>query len=73
MAQMAKLDIRLHVDCPECEEFIDLFDITGLNDEGELIDQVCPTGNWSDAHREFEIEVKCPACDQNFKVKGVEW
>lgn len=72
MSEIARLRISLNVDCPKCDDLIDILE-TDLNEEGDIIDAVIPSGNWISAHREFSCEVKCPNCNHKFSVEGVEW
>lgn len=70
----ANLSIEVYVYCPKCENSIDLLD--GYDDEGEVMNQTCPTDGtyWGDAHRDFEIKnVHCDECDHEFTVKGIEY
>jgi C4-type Zn-finger protein len=69
------LTIQLNVDCPHCEEYIDLLaHDMGMNDEGEIISQTCPKdGHWTDSHKEFDEEVKCPECGKTFRCEGIDW
>lgn len=47
----ADLNIELVILCPDCDEWIDLMRIEGLNDEGQLTNEACPgKGNWTDSH-----------------------
>ncbi len=75
----ARLDIEVFVDCPNCDFMIDLMkeeDTGGYNhnDEGHVISQACPQGNWYEEHKEFEVsEVRCSKCKTEFNVKGLDW
>jgi hypothetical protein len=75
----ARLDIEVFVNCPSCGFFIDLLreeDTDGYahNDEGQILNQACPNGNWSEEHKGFEVEeVICTQCKTPFGVKGLEW
>jgi len=76
---MARLDIEVFVDCPNCEYFIDLLRPSDTNDydhneEGYILNQACPDGHWTEAHERFEVEgVTCSKCSHTFDVKGLEW
>lgn len=75
----ARLDIAVYVNCPHCDNLIDLTDESDTdgvahNDEGHVLKQACPDGNWMEAHREFEVEdVTCSECKKQFNVKELEW
>ena len=74
-ATQADLIIELNVSCPSCGEYVNLLDpALGLNDEGQILEQACPSeGHWSDSHANFEQEVKCPMCNHEFLVNEIEW
>ena len=71
----AELRITLTVVCPNCDGDFDLFDILGLNDEGELFKAALPDGPWSGSaeHDSFTAEVDCTFCLQTILVKGINW
>lgn len=75
----ASLSIEVNVECPHCEELIDLMkesETNGYdhNEEGQVIIQACPDGTWYDKHKEFEINnVTCSECEKAFNVAGLEW
>lgn len=75
----ARLDIQVYVTCPHCNNLIDLLDerdTDGVahNDCGDILKEVCPSGNWSDSHEKFELdEVTCSECKGEFNVRGVDW
>ena len=75
----ASLLIQVFVECPYCEEAIDLMDEsttngTNHNEEGQVIIQACPNTLWSVEHPKFSIEdVTCSECKNTFNVKELEW
>lgn len=75
----ARLSIDVFVDCPHCENFINLMDDrdTGgvdLNEEGRILSQACPSGSWIDEHKKFELDdVTCSECNNEFSVRELEW
>ena len=75
----ATLNIELIVECPECEERIDLLaeedtDNYHHNEEGYLIKQAIPDGDWHESHKNFECDdVSCTACKTVFNVKRLDW
>lgn len=75
----AALIIEVRVECPHCEELVDLMnpedtDGDDLNEEGRVISQACPDGSWHEAHKQFSVpDVTCTACGNHFTVKGIEW
>lgn len=75
----ARLDIEVFVDCPHCDNLIDLMreeDTGGYNhnEEGQVTSQALPSGDWSDAHKKFSIDdVECTECGGSFNVKELEW
>jgi hypothetical protein len=76
----AALYIQIQVECPHCEEYLDLLqpgdtDEVQHNDEGHLLNQAIPSdGNWTDAHPTFECQnVTCSTCHKPFNVEALEW
>jgi hypothetical protein len=69
----ATLMISLNISCPECEEHIDLVSDTDLNDEGWILGEALPDGPWVYAHEKFECSLKCPECNVELNVKGIDW
>lgn len=75
----ATLIIEVIVECPECEERIDLLseedtDNCPHNDDGYLIKQAIPDGDWRESHNNFKCEnVTCTECKTDFNVKVLEW
>jgi hypothetical protein len=70
----ATLSISLWVSCPHCEDGFDLFEINNgaLNDEGGLMQAVCPNNeHWSDSHERFADVVDCPQCHKEVAIEGV--
>ena len=75
----ARLDIEIWVDCPECDNLINILDSRDTsnydhNEEGQVLTQSCPDGSWYEAHESFEVTgVKCSLCANEFNVKELEW
>ena len=75
----ARHDIEVLVNCPNCDYMIDLLiegDTSNYNhnEDGHILSQACPIGNWTEMHEKFEVEdVQCGRCDKSFNVKGMEW
>jgi hypothetical protein len=75
----AALRIEVLVNCPNCNELIDLLDDrhtndVNLNDEGQIMSQAVPDGNWVDEHKSFTVShVTCSECKEDFNVKGLDW
>ena len=75
----ASLCIQVLVECPHCEEAIDLMDEdttngTNHNEEGQVTSQTCPDTHWHVEHPKFSIEhVTCSECKNTFNVKELEW
>ena len=75
----ARLDIEVWVECPHCDNLIDLrnsddTDGYGHDDCGGVMKQACPDGYWMDEHEKFSIQdVTCSECKKDFDVKELEW
>lgn len=76
---IARLEINVYVDCPRCDNLINLMDERDtcgydFNEEGEVVRQACPDGYWMDEHRKFSIsDIKCIECGETFDAKELEW
>ena len=75
----ATLNIEITVNCPECDERIDLLseedtDNYNHNDEGQIIKQAIPDGDWRKSHKNFKcLNVTCTGCKIDFDVKVLNW
>ena len=68
----AVLTICLDIECPECEEMIDLMDLA-MNEEGAISKQAVPSGDWSEPHDNFSEQIECPKCSHDISVKRIAW
>ena len=67
------LNIEVHVECPHCEEYLNLFDsdkFEELNEEGYLHRKVLGDNFGCEG---LDEEVTCPECKTKFKVTSVWW
>ena len=64
----ALLNIRLWVDCPKCEELIDLFELDYINDEGSLWNAIR-----SIRGENLGIEFECPKCKVELTFDKLEY
>ena len=70
----ASLTILLYVECPYCEDIVDLLETPGLNEEGQLIKKACPSDkHWSESHDDFQMDFKCECCEKEFEIDGIGW
>ena len=71
----ATLAIQLTIECPHCEDYIDLMgdNIENLNDEGYISKQCLPDGCWHTQHEEFDEKVECPFCEKEIHIKEIHW
>ena len=72
----ASLIIEVNVECPKCEEHIDLMESTPdryYNEDGHVMKQACPDGCWHTQHKDFSVEVTCPKCNLEFEASGIDW
>lgn len=69
------LSTNIYVTCPKCEEFIDLFDIEHLNDEGQLWKVI--NGRYfkddRDSWRDLEMDFDCPKCKAELTFDELEY
>lgn len=81
MSEVSKITAQLHVsmmfNCPKCDDYLDLFDIDWMNDEGQLWSLINakykydenPWENLSQDGDEFE----CPKCKQLLSLDKLEY
>ena len=73
----ADLNVEVNVECPTCEHGFNILDesecLVDYNEEGNVIKQACPDGNWCDEHEKFRIAVVCTECKESFLIKGLNW
>lgn len=65
----ALLSVRLWLDCPSCDEQLDLMNIDELNGEGEMWDLINNRDEWKDPGYIFD----CPKCDKHLVLKELEY
>lgn len=75
----ATLNIKVNVECPHCDSYIDLLNPDDTsdyyhNEDGHILEQTCPNGYWVDEHKKFSVDdVACTECKGIFNVKELEW
>lgn len=70
----AHLSIEINVECPHCEDYINLLDgnlFPHLNDEGTLFKQVFRNDGFG--CNNLNEEITCPNCQKEFIVESVWW
>ena len=65
------MSVSCHVECPHCEELIDLFDITWLTEEGLLYKRIFEGERFG--CKDLDEEINCPDCKVEFKVGEIVW
>lgn len=67
----AQLSVRLWLDCPWCDEQLDLMEIDVLNDEGQMMSMVCRWNRdeWKNPGYMFD----CPECEKTITLSEVEY
>lgn len=65
------LEVSTSIDCPHCEENVNLFDIESLTDEGYIYTKLLRNDGFG--NDKLSIEVKCPECSKEFIVTEVTW
>ena len=77
----ASLAIQVYVNCPKCNQLIDIMDPVDTdgfdhNGDSEILRQACPVdgSHWIDSHEYFAIDaVTCTECKHEFDVEGMDW
>lgn len=68
----ANIHIEVNVNCPHCDEFIDLLD-DSLDTEVEKSDIMIASFQDEWGCENAEIDVKCPQCEEKFIVTEIQW
>lgn len=66
----AVIAIHVFVDCPYCENIIDLMNLQYLCDDGYIYSQLLGE---SFGKENFNEVIECNECNQSFLVENVEW
>lgn len=69
----ASLSIEVNVECPHCEEYINLMEFGDLNEEGFISMQAVPSGDWSEPHDNFELDINCNGCGKEINIRRIAW
>ena len=81
-AEFVLMSLELNVECPNCEDYFDLFNIPELTDEGFLYDLVCTNNGFyagwgcKDFQKRLDdndIEIRCPRCKTKITIESVNW
>lgn len=54
------------VDCPECDEEIDLFQLSKFTDDGYIHRELMGNDEWG--HKDWNESVCCPDCGKEFLI-----
>jgi len=65
------LTIEAHVNCPHCDEWINLFEIESLKDDGLIWIELL--GGEKLGTKDLEQEIDCPKCGTAFQVGEIEY
>lgn len=65
------LSIQAHVNCPKCDEMIDLFQIETLKDDGFIWRALL--GRERLGTKDLDQEIDCPKCGAAFQVGEIEY
>lgn len=67
----AQISISINIDCPYCEETIDLMDFQYLKDDGYIYSELLRSDGFG--KDDWDEVVECPECNKEFLVGTVEW
>ena len=65
------LNISAIVECPHCDNTIDLFDIMELRDDGHIYSKLLSNDRFGTD--DFGEVITCPDCKNDFKVGAICW
>jgi hypothetical protein len=66
------LYVSINLDCPECGEYLDLFEIDSANDDQQLW-KVIECWRKDGAWESIEQEITCPKCKNEFLWDSLEY
>lgn len=67
----AQIKVYIDVECPYCEETVDLLQITHLTDDGYIYGRALGNVQWG--CESFDEKVECPDCKKDFIVQNINW
>ena len=67
----ATLSVSCTVDCPHCDNMIELMDRTALTDDGYIYSEVMDDVQWG--HEDWGEVILCEECNNKFLVGAVIW
>jgi C4-type Zn-finger protein len=66
----AEIHLSMNVECPHCEDDINLLELTELTDDGWIYNKTMPDDRtWG--CEDFRYKLQCPSCKENFMIKDV--
>ena len=68
----ANIRLEINVECPHCEEYINLLDLTEMTDDG-YIHHRCLRDEERWGCKEFNETIECPECKKEFMIEDVEY
>lgn len=66
------IDINCYVDCPHCEEYINLFDIESLLEDNYIYNELFNVGLLFGTD-DWDETITCPECAKEFKIGEVRF
>ena len=69
---IATLNVSVEIECPHCENLIDLFDLDDMRDDGhlwEIIERWRVNNGWKNVNE----EITCPECKKIFIFDELEY
>lgn len=66
----ADIILEINVECPHCEEYIHLLDLTEMTDDGYIYLR-CLDEQWG--CKDFNETIECPGCNKEFIIEDVQY
>lgn len=69
------LSVNIYIDCPSCDQSIDLFDVEYINDEAQLW-EVIKRDRWTydkDGWKDIGLDFQCPECKAELVFDTLEY
>jgi uncharacterized protein YbaR (Trm112 family) len=67
----AELIIKIEVECPDCEDVIDLLELSSMTDDGYIHSR--SLGDNGFGCKDFNETIICPECKNEFKIKDINY
>lgn len=68
----ADIGISINVECPYCEEYINLLELTEMTDDGYIY-SACFRDDEKWGCNGFNEKIECPECKKEFMIENINY